>query len=209
MINNADKNNPEVNTRISGDPARMGDQEKIGIATMAAFFRRYVGGEGALDPYITGELSVNADHLQIPASACPTSAAGLRMPCDERVSENYFAPPNERVDLVRPGVNNPLGLDALGGTLSGSGFSNPFIVGGGVSPMPATTPDGYDWCNPEPNQFTPSQLGISGLPTPAKPCPMPAAAALGDRTAPARTRRSTTRMVVSLLLPGTRELRPS
>ena len=51
----------------------MGDQEKIGLATMNAFFRRYVGGEGALDPYMTGELSVEADHLQIPASACPTS----------------------------------------------------------------------------------------------------------------------------------------
>ncbi|MXG89978.1 Ig-like domain-containing protein [Nocardioides flavescens] len=34
----------------------MGDQEKLGLATMAAFFRRYVGGEGAFEPYMTGEL---------------------------------------------------------------------------------------------------------------------------------------------------------
>ena len=30
-----------------------------------------LGGEGALDPYLTGELSDTDAHLQIPASACP------------------------------------------------------------------------------------------------------------------------------------------
>ena len=47
------------------------------------------------------------------------------MPCKERVTQTYFAPANERVDLVRPGINTPLGLNALGDTLSGSGFANP------------------------------------------------------------------------------------
>ncbi len=41
---------PTKDTKISGDPSLMGDQERLGLATMAAFFRRYVGGEGAFQP---------------------------------------------------------------------------------------------------------------------------------------------------------------
>lgn len=165
MIDNSATYDPEVNTKISGDPARMGDQEKIGLATMSAFFRRYVGGEGAFDPYMTGELSTTEDHLQIPASACPTSESGTRIGCEEYVSTSYFAAADERVDVIRPEATNPLGLNALGGSLSGSGFAA----------------DGYDWCNPEPEHFAPSQLGIGGLPAAAKPCPLPAADALGGQ----------------------------
>jgi hypothetical protein len=55
-IDNSDPTNPAVNTKISGDVARMGDQERLGLATTAAFFRRYIGGEGAFEPYMTGEL---------------------------------------------------------------------------------------------------------------------------------------------------------
>ena len=60
-------------TRGSGDPALMGDQEKAGLATMGAFFRRYVGGDVAFDPYMTGEVSADGTTPQLPASACPTS----------------------------------------------------------------------------------------------------------------------------------------
>ena len=52
----------------------MGDQEKAGLAMMSAFFRRYVGGDNAFDPYMTGELSADGVTPQLPASACPTSA---------------------------------------------------------------------------------------------------------------------------------------
>ena len=55
--NNTEKLNPEVNTEISGNPALMGDQEKLGLSTISAFLRRYVGGEGAFEPYLTGELA--------------------------------------------------------------------------------------------------------------------------------------------------------
>jgi dienelactone hydrolase len=181
VIDNSDKLNPLVNTRISGDPARMGDQPKIGLATMSAFLRRYVGGEGAFEPYMTGELSLADDHLQIPASACPTSPGGLRMACKERVSTSYFAPPSERVDVIRPGINNPLGLTALGTRLSGSGFANPYPDNGGVTPRPGPTAGGYDWCNPEPDHFTPSELGFSTRPTAAKPCPLPNPTGLGGQ----------------------------
>ena len=101
MINNSDKTNPLVNTRISGDPALMGDQEKLGLATMSAFFRRYVGGEGAMEPYLTGELAAEGKP-SVPESACPTSNAGKRIPCIDRVADSYTAPPDERMDVLRP-----------------------------------------------------------------------------------------------------------
>lgn len=179
-IDNSDTYNPDVNTKISGDPERMGDQEKVGLATMAAFFRRYVGGEGAFEPYMTGELSDTASHEQIPASACPTSTTS-KLDCSDYVSTSYFAAPDQRVDIIRPEIENPLGLNALGDTLSGSGFANPYTTDGGVTPVPATTTDGYDWCDPEPDEFAPAQLGKGTLPTAAKACPLPATTALGGQ----------------------------
>ncbi|MGO4254906.1 Ig-like domain-containing protein [Marmoricola sp. RAF53] len=179
-IDNSATYDPAVNTKISGDAARMGDQERIGLATMAAFFRRYVGGEGAFEPYMTGELSDTASHLQIPQSACPTSTSGARIACKERVSTSYFAAPGERVDIIRPETENPLGLDALGGELSGSGFAYPYLDNGAVA-LPAKTPGGYDWCNPEPDDFAPAQLGKGTQPTAAKACPLPGKAALGGQ----------------------------
>lgn len=183
VIDNSDTYNPLVNTKISGDAARMGDQEKVGLATMASFFRRYVGGEGAFEPYMTGELSTTDSHQQIPDAACPTGGSGTRIGCEEYVSTNYFPAADERVDVIRPEIQNPLGLNALGGSLSGSGFVNPYRADGGVTPVPETTPGGYDWCNPEPDHFAPGQLGLSTQPTGAKACPLPAKAALGGQNA--------------------------
>ncbi|MEV4342914.1 Ig-like domain-containing protein [Actinoplanes sp. NPDC049596] len=180
-IDNSDPLNPAVNTKISGDPQRMGDQEKLGLATMAAFFRRYIGGEGAFEPYMTGELSTTASHLQVPASACPASVSGTAIKCEERVNTTYFAGAGARVDLIRPETGNPLGLNALGGALSGSGFADPYAQAAGVTTKPAPTPQGFDWCNPEPQDFAPAQLGKSGLPAAAKQCPLPAATALGGQ----------------------------
>jgi hypothetical protein len=170
-----------LDNRGSGDPALMGDQEKAGLAIMASFFRRYVGDETAFNPYETGELSTLPNHQQLPDSACPTSPSGTRIPCDERVRTAYFAAPGEREDVIRPETDNPLGLSAVGTALKGSGFVNPFLDNGGVSPKPPTTANGYDWCNPEPDHFAPSQIGLTSLPTAAKSCPLPAAAALGGQ----------------------------
>ncbi len=172
----------DLTTRGSGDPALMGDQERAGLAVMSAFLRRYVGGDAAFDPYMTGEVSSDGVTPQLPASACPTSAFGIRIPCFDRLMTSYFAPPAERRDVIRPETDNPLAVSALGTALTGSGFSNPYVAGGGVSPLPPTTEGGFDWCNPEPLDFTPSLLGTSGLPTAAKPCPLPAASALGGQS---------------------------
>src|SRR3954451_19290697 len=171
-----------LETRGSGDPALMGDQEKIGLAMMGAFFRRYVGGDVAFDPYMTGELSSDGTTPQLPASACPTSASGARIPCFDRLITSYFAEPAARRDVLRPETDNPLEVSALGTAITGGGFSNPYLATGGISPIPPTTPGGFDWCNPEPTHFTPSQVGVSGLPTAIKGCPLPAASALGGQS---------------------------
>ncbi|MEV6350252.1 Ig-like domain-containing protein [Actinoplanes sp. NPDC051851] len=181
-VDDSDTYNPEVNTKISGDADRMGDQEKLGLATMAAFLRRYVGGEGAFEAYMTGELSNTASGLQVPASACPTSESGTRIDCDERVNTTYFAGARERVDVIRPDTANPLTENSLGGALTGNGFADPYAQASGVTPKPAATGQGYDWCDPEPQDFSPSQLGKTGLPTAAKQCPLPAASALGGQS---------------------------
>ena len=163
-------------TRGDGDPDLMGDQERAGLATMGAFFRRYVGDELEFDPYMTGELQ-----QQLPDSACPTSESGVRMACEERLMTSYFPGAFERLDVIRPEPDDPLGLSAVGTALTGGGFSNPYLAGGGIDPLPATTAGGYDWCNPEPLHFTPSAVGGSGLPTAEKGCPLPAAGALGGQ----------------------------
>lgn len=186
-IDNSEKLNPLVNTRISGKAALMGDQEKLGLATMAAFFRRYVGGEGPFEPYLTGELAAEGDP-SIPMSACPTSEAGRRIPCIDRVADSYTAPPDERMDVLRPDTEAPTTMTALGTKIEAVGFANPYPKGGGVTPRPATTPNGIDWCNPDPKQQEPGQLKEGENPTSAKPCPAPALTALGGQAAGTRER---------------------
>ena len=166
----------------SGDPALMQDQQKIGLALMSSFFRRYVGGEVAFDPYVTGELSAVGDGKQIPETACPTSASGTRMACDQRVMTSYFPGAEERLDVITPDPDNPLTVSAVGTTLTSSGFENPYTADGGVTPQPATTTSGLDWCNPEPDHFTPTNIGLGGtLPTAKKGCPLPGVLALGGQ----------------------------
>jgi hypothetical protein len=178
---NADKLNPLVNTRISGNPALMGDQEKMGLATVSAFLRRYVGGEGAFEPYLTGELAAEGEP-SIPQSACPTSEAGRRIPCIDRVADSYTAPPAEREDVLRPDTEHPTTVDALGTPIEAKGFVNPYPEGGGVTPRPATTANGIDWCDPDPQQTEPGLLKEEvEFPTAAKSCPQPAAHTLGGQ----------------------------
>lgn len=174
------KLDPQVNTRMSGNPALMGDQQKLGLATVAAFLRRYVGGEGAFEPYLTGELAAEGEP-SVPQSACPTSIAGRRIPCIDRVADSYTAPADERMDVLRPDTEHPTTLDALGTKIEASGFANPYPKSGGVQPRPATTPNGIDWCDPDPKQAEPAQLKEGEFPTAAKSCPQPAAHTLGGQ----------------------------
>jgi hypothetical protein len=183
-------------TRGSGDPALMGDQERVGLAVMASFFRRYVGGEGGFDPYMTAERNA-AGETELPATACPNQQAsytdpstgtllggtdGTRLDCSERILTSYFAAPAEREDVIRPETDTPLTTSAVGTALQSSGFVNPYLPDGGVTPTPATTATGLDWCNPEPDHFAPGQLGLPSLPTAAKGCPLPGVTALGGQS---------------------------
>ncbi|WP_241004339.1 alpha/beta hydrolase [Conexibacter sp. SYSU D00693] len=179
--------------RGSGDPDLMGDQERVGLALMSSFFRRYVGGEAPFDEYLTGERSASDPNAyELPATACPNQQVsgtngtpggvdGTRIDCSERILTNYFAPAAERLDLIRPEPDTPLTVSALGTTLSGAGFSNPYTAAPGVMPTPAKTAGGYDWCNPEPDHFQYPQMGLTGYPTAAKPCPLPAVNDLGGQ----------------------------
>lgn len=177
---NAEKLNPAVNTRISGNPALMGDQEKMGLATVAAFLRRYVGGEGAFEPYLTGELAAEGKP-SIPQSACPTSEAGRRIPCIDRVADSYTAAPDERMDVLRPDTEDPTTVDALGTKIEAKGFVNPYLASGGVQPVPAETANGITWCDPDPEQTEPSLMKEGTYPTAAKWCPQPAEKTLGGQ----------------------------
>lgn len=179
------------NTRGDGSPALMGDQERVGLSLMSSFFRRYVGGEGGFDPYMTGERNA-AGETELPTSACPTQAVtagtgtggtdGTRMDCDERIMTDYFAAPQEREDVIRPETDTPLSTSAVGTALVSSGFVNPFLADGGVLPVPATTTSGLDWCNPEPDDFAPAQIGKTTYPTAKKACPLPGVTALGGQS---------------------------
>ncbi|MBJ7470555.1 MAG: alpha/beta hydrolase [Solirubrobacteraceae bacterium] len=173
----------ERSTAFSPDPALMGDQEKAGLATMSAFFRRYIGGEIAFDPYMTGELRAEAGSNNLPASACPTSPTGTRIACNEYLQTSYFAAATERTDVIGPDTDAPLTTSELGTAITASGFSNPYPDNGGVSPRPAKTESGLDWCNPEPDHFQRSTVGTVGLPTAPKACPLPAPNALGGQSA--------------------------
>ncbi len=161
-------------TAFSSDPAYMGDQMRVGLATMNAFFRRYVGNETAFDPYMTGELTAEPGNNNLPASSCPTSTTGTRIACNQYLQTSYFAPAVERADVIGPGVENPTTVSAVGTAITASGFSNPYTDNGGVTPKPVTTSTGVDWCNPEPDHFQPSYVGSTIQPTAAKPCPLPA-----------------------------------
>jgi hypothetical protein len=68
------------------------DQRRVGAALMNSFLRRYVGGEKAFDPIMTGAVT-------LPESAAPqNSGKGLR----EEVKTSYIAPAAQRFDLLKP-----------------------------------------------------------------------------------------------------------
>jgi hypothetical protein len=141
------------------------DQRTGLVALAGAFFRRYVGGETAFDPMMTGGAG-------LPGAACP-QARGVD--CSDELKTTYFAPDSERRDVIVPDPNTALTTDAVGGALTGSGFTDSYPAGSGSTAPSDFAPGGFTWCNPEPVDFAVS----SGLPTAARPCPLPAAGTSG------------------------------
>ncbi|MDO8211266.1 hypothetical protein [Conexibacter sp. CPCC 206217] len=81
-------------TRGTDTSARLtpGDQRRVGAALMNSFMRRYVGGEKAFDPIMTGAVT-------LPESAAPLeSGKGLA----EEVKTSYIAPAAARFDVLKP-----------------------------------------------------------------------------------------------------------
>jgi hypothetical protein len=117
-------------SRTAASTARLSptDQRDVGSALMDGFFRRYVGGEKAFDPLMTGEVT-------LPSSACPaTSGKG----CAEEVKTSYVGPKSSRLDVLQPAPlpdpaaatdsvgaidPNATTIAATGGALTASGLS--------------------------------------------------------------------------------------
>jgi len=104
------------------------DQRRVGLTLMNSFLRRYVGGETAFDPLMTGEVT-------LPSSSCPLTSG---VPCEDEVETSYFGPTAKRLDVLRPAptsdpietatVPDPVDptattLAATGGPLTATGLS--------------------------------------------------------------------------------------
>lgn len=105
------------------------DQEKVGIALINAFLRRYVGGEVSFEPLMTGAAP-------LPPSACPTGRVrqGKPLPCEELIRTSYQAPAAERRTVLRPG-STALQSES-GGPVLTEGFDDVLVCG--------RTPEGQD-----------------------------------------------------------------
>lgn len=89
------------------------DQRRVGLDIIAAFMRRYVGGETAFDPYMTGAAA-------FPSSICP----GATATCPNLVGHSYIAPASQRRYLISPvHAGDTLHLTAEGKPLTATGFA--------------------------------------------------------------------------------------
>ncbi len=159
------------------------DQQTLTVALTDAFMQRYVQGNLAYDPLMTGAATLPADATGQTRGVAPA----------EELKTSYWAPANQRLDVLDP-TPADLTSNLLGGSLSGTGFQNPYqaeyCVANGTdcapagTPLPATTAEGYDWCDPEPVEFRALAGGI-GYPTAAKSCPLPPTGTPASTTSPA------------------------
>lgn len=142
-------------TQRTGTTARLSpaDQRTVGTALMDGFLRRYVGGETAFDPLMTGEVT-------LPSTACPkTSGKG----CDQEVQTSYVGPAAGRLDVLQPAstddpavvgqVPGPVDPDATtkaatGGPVTATGLTTFQVCRPAIPPMRGTpsVPSVYPTC---------------------------------------------------------------
>ncbi|MEV4419273.1 hypothetical protein AB0L40_04760 [Patulibacter sp. NPDC049589] len=116
------------------------EQRATGSAIINSFMRRYVGAETDFDPLMTGETT-------LPASACPTGASLLIVPCDALVQTSYTAPAAQRLDVLDPaGGAAPPTVAESGGAVAATGLSR------------------YEVCDPKP-------VVAPAVPVTPTPCP--------------------------------------
>lgn len=97
-------------SRTADESARLtpADQRGVGLALMNGFLRRYVGGETAFDPLMTGETT-------LPAASCPVSSG---VDCADEVVTSYVGPSAGRLDVLRPAsTDDPAVVGQLPGPL--------------------------------------------------------------------------------------------
>lgn len=127
-------------SRTAPKTARLtpGDQRRVGAALMNSFMRRYVGGERAFDPIMTGQVT-------LPESAAPlASGKGVA----EEVKTSYVAPAAARFDLLKPTpIADPQPDPALGGPvlLPDTRLVSETASGGPITARGLTT---FQVCNP-------------------------------------------------------------
>ena len=118
---------------------------------MNAFMRRYVGGETAFDPIMTGEVTLPAADAPQQSGVAPA----------EEVKTSYVGPAAERFDVLQPlpaqdpatvppaPVDpNALTIDAAGGAISNSGFEQFLVCDPGGIPLRGqpSLPTAYPLC---------------------------------------------------------------
>lgn len=137
---------------VDKSPTRLStaEQRSVGLALINGFMRRYVGGETAFEPLMTG--------AQLPASACPDNRPTVGPTCDNVAMTSYVAPAPKRRLLVEPGAANPTTVNALGGQLALTGFHStrtctPFNQAGTI--------DGGTGCGSRPNRSSTRQFTLA------------------------------------------------
>jgi dienelactone hydrolase len=109
--------NEGTNDTVCGLPSKgsgrltIAQQERVGLAWMAAFFRRYVGGDRAFDGMLSGR-----------AKTTTHCARETRLPCAELVDLSYQPGPAARTTLLAPvRISNTDFRPGPGSTMSTTG----------------------------------------------------------------------------------------
>jgi hypothetical protein len=167
--------------RVAGDPACSRDaastarlsptgQRNVGTALMNGFLRRYVGGEKAFDPLMTGEVT-------LPSAACPaTSGKG----CDQEVKTSYVGPKAGRLDVLQPKpALDPSTADGTAGPVDPAATTTAATGG----PITKTGLTAFEVCRPATTLFPGGPTTPSDYPLCPQVATVPAVPATG--TSPA------------------------
>ena len=131
---------------------RPADERAVGGILFASFFRRYLGGERAMDPYLDGSSARPPSLTRIPHAAIA-------------VSYHAPAPRSARRDVARLRSPSNLLVNSLGGAMHYSGFADVALCGA-TSPNPSCLGSFFVSDN-EPHSTTsflaPNKPGLSQL----------------------------------------------